>query len=65
MTTTITTNELANEMADRFDITLDAARQGVDTYLGQINDIDGTDWNTEMDEDAADAIRESFAAYYA
>ena len=63
--TRITTNELANEMAEKHDITLDAARQGVDTYLGQINEIDHTEWTTEMDEAAAEAIRDSFAAYYA
>ena len=61
----ITTRDLVDELAEKHDITMQAAREGVDTYLGQINEIDGTAWDTEMDADAAEAIRESFAAYYA
>lgn len=64
MTATITTRDLADELADRHDITTAAAREGVDTYLGQINELDGTAWDTEMDDAAAEAIRESFAAHY-
>ena len=64
MTATITTRDLAAELAETHDITREAAREGVDTYLGQINDIDGAEWDDEMDDDAAEAIRESFAAYY-
>lgn len=63
--TTITVRDLADEMAEKHDITVQAARQGVETYLGQINEIGHTEWATEMDEDAAEAIRASFAAYYA
>jgi hypothetical protein len=41
----IDTTDLADELADRFDLTRAAAREGVDVYLGQINDIDGTTWD--------------------
>lgn len=32
----IDTTDLADELADRFDLTRAAAREGVDVYLGQI-----------------------------
>lgn len=63
--TRVTVEDLAYDMADAHGISLAAAREGVRTYLGQINDIDHTRWDVDMDEAAADAIRESFAAYYA
>lgn len=60
----ITVNNLAAQLADQYDITAAAARDGVGTYLGQINEIDGTRRGDDMDEAAADAIRASFEAHY-
>lgn len=39
--TTITTTDLAADLAEQYDIADAAARDGVDVYLGQLIDIDG------------------------
>lgn len=81
--TTITVRDLADEMAEKHDITVQAAREGVDTYVGQLVEIDGEEatiaesrevrngsgrvvgQEITLTADAAEAIRASFAAYYA
>lgn len=50
-TTTITTTDLADEMAERHDITRQAARDAVDTYVGQIVSLDGEDATIASTED--------------
>lgn len=55
---TITTRDLAGELAEQYGITESAARESIDTLLGQINEIDGSEFTDEMDEQAADTIRD-------
>lgn len=76
--TEITTSDLADEMATRYDLTVSAAQDAVTTYVQQIVELDGEDativsredyrnghgqWVT-LTADAADAVREAFAAEY-
>lgn len=61
----ITRTELADELAERFELTRADARQGVSVYLGQFNDIDGSSWERELPGKVADVIRASFRAHYA
>ncbi len=56
-TQTIATAALADEIAAQYGITYRDALQAVETYLGQINAIDGTDFDETMDADAAEVIR--------
>lgn len=64
-TTTITAQDLAAEMAETYDITTTAAREAVDTLLGQIWSIDGTDGDVDaISADDAETVRDQFAAEY-
>lgn len=64
-TTTITAQDLAAEMAEKYDITIEAAREDVIVLLGQIWSIDGTDDDIDAISEAdAATIRDQFAAEY-
>lgn len=63
--TTITARDLADEMADRYDITVQAAREAIDTYLGQVWAIDGTEGDTDaISAEDAETVRDQMAADY-
>ncbi len=61
----VDTQDLADELAERFGLTRSAAREGVGIYIGQLNDLDGSSWEREVPADVAAFVRESFRAFYA
>lgn len=65
-TTTITAEDLAAEMATRYDLDAAYCRESVNTLLGQIWSIDGTDGDVDAISEAdAETIRDQFAADHA
>ncbi len=54
---TITTTALADELAAEYGTDYRETLEAVREYLGQINAIDGTDFDETMDADAAEVIR--------
>lgn len=58
--------DLADELATRYDLDATYCRESVDTLLGQIWSIDGTDGDVNaISDDDAETIRDQFAADHA
>lgn len=66
MPETVTSGELARELADTYDVGEDSARRGVEAYLDQLEQVDDSAIDhDEISEEHADAVREAYAAFMA